>query len=38
MARKLRVKISRRLGGETTMTLEWIAARLHMVAAGCAVR
>ena len=25
-----KVKMARRLRGETTMTLEWIAARLHM--------
>ena len=31
-----KVKIARRLRGETTMTLEWIAARLHMGTAGYA--
>jgi len=29
-----KVKMARRLRGETTMTLDWIASRLHMGAAG----
>jgi putative transposase len=33
-----KVKIARRLRGETTMTLEWIAARLNMGAAGYAAQ
>ncbi len=33
-----KVKIARRLRGETTMTLEWIAGRLNMGAAGYAAR
>ena len=29
-----KVKIARRLRGQTTMTLDWIAGRLHMGVAG----
>ena len=31
-----KVQMARRLRGETTMTLDWIASRLHMGAAGYA--
>ena len=33
-----KVKIARRLRGETTMTLEWIAGRLNMGAPGYAAQ